>query len=138
MKSWSTVDQLVDWKSILLINSWSTLLIYFNLLINCWLTCWPWHVDQLLINMLIPSAKNSNSTCWSTVDQLVDSTFNNVDQQLINMLNEFNLLMNCWPTCWFHVQSIHIRKVDQLLINKLICFCYQFNRRNWPIFCVRR
>ena len=102
MKSCSTVDQLVGWKPIMLIN--------------CWLACWPWHVDQLLIHMLIPSASNSNSTCWSAVAQFVGSTFNNVDQQLINMLNLAFQLVSQQLT---NMSNFQCQLVDQQLINML-------------------
>ena len=143
MKSWSTVDQLVDRKSVSLINSWSTLLIYFNLLINCWLTCWHWHVDQVLINMLVLSAKKPNSACWSTVEQLYSTQhcWTTVDQHVemsvkscsvVDQLCYFWVIkLICWSTRWFWSWFMLINcwstllmvgaEVDQQLINMLNC-----------------
>ena len=66
---WSTVDQQCYFWEVKLINCWSTCWFWsWFMLINCWSTLWPVmaDVDQQLINMF-----NSESTCWSTVDQLL-------------------------------------------------------------------
>ena len=69
VKCCPTVDQQCYFWEVKLINCWSTCWFWsWFMLINCWSTLWPVmaDVDQQLINMF-----NSESTCWSTVDQLL-------------------------------------------------------------------
>ena len=96
----------------MLINSWSTKLIFSTMLINCWST-----------------KVEFNQQSWSTVDQLLLISFNFVDQQLIQSWStrpsrtysrqgsRFGLVdqlwINCWSTCWFRWINSNTQKVDQ-------------------------
>ena len=91
---WSIVDQHVgpirkEFKFNMLINCWSTCWFNFQ---QCWSTIdqhveWIQLVDELLTNMLISCSINSYSKSWSIVDQQVDLFLLSIQpEKLINIL----------------------------------------------------
>ena len=103
---------------------------------NSWSTCWSHEstqTDPNLINKLI-----LQSTCWSTVDQLVDFPNHFVDQQLIILLMSMNLSINSWSTvdqrCWFGQPKL-CASPRRKLINLLTNSCSTFGMKRFQATC---